>query len=570
MLLKNDKILTWLWGIMVVLLVGKYVLLYIGLPNGLISEYDEGYFYINSVFTKDVAAYTAPPSLAMEVLNVLIPDMRNSDILTLRYYAFGIRSFALIFFIFSSCFYLYRRFAEWRIHVYLALIASCLLVGICAFPSIVINWNTIIYTCVTIAFSLCLLTSVFSNKYVYYALIVLVGIVTQFLFLANLPASCMLSFICFLFLIIDGGYNLKKAINVASFGLLGMGIGLIITHFFIIPIPDIHSFILENVAKTTAEGQSDAHSMRQVLLAVGFAVRDLVMTTLLLCGITYICKIVQSQFAKSWLTIVGALICFTIIYKWQVKPQIYLTSIMTWFAIMFLVYHIRHKAIKMRDIVLILFAFALPIGTVFGTNTDILKKAIWTSASWGFLLFYIYYLSRHEVRKYALFGWLVLACVIIEPWNLSFSSKQVETAHFEQQTPISRMNLNKNQKVFYDEVYDVLVKNGYKVGEDTLLGFCFNEMTVVAMGAVPYTNDAYPNEFLSHDLENVPIANYIILTEWDSAVLYNCLTELDWDFPESYSYYKCSSHPDPEMKAYHNNIQSMIYCRKRMDERVRE
>ena len=132
--------------------------------------------------------------------------------------------------------------------------------------------------------------------------------------------------------------------------------------------------------------------------------------------------------------------------------------------------------------------------------------------------------------------------------------------HFEAERPIARMNLSHNQKAFYEEVHTILSKYGYKGKQDTLLGFCFNEMTVVAMDAIPYTNDQQPEEFLLHDLENLPYPKYMILSEWDSIVLYDRLLELNWDFPVAYDYYKLENNPDPN--SGYNMTQSMIYCRK--------
>lgn len=38
------------------------------------------------------------------------------------------------------------------------------------------------------------------------------------------------------------------------------------------------------------------------------------------------------------------------------------------------------------------------------------------------------------------------------------------------------------------------------------------------------------------------------------------MTELNWDFPDAYDYYKLENNPDPN--SGYNMTQSMIYCRK--------
>jgi hypothetical protein len=144
--------------------------------------------------------------------------------------------------------------------------------------------------------------------------------------------------------------------------------------------------------------------------------------------------------------------------------------------------------------------------------------------------------------------------------TINFSHFEKEKLHFNEGSAIASMNLTYNQKTFYDEVYGVLSENGYRSNIDTLLGFCFNEMTIVAMDAIPYTNDQQPEEFLLHNFDDLPCPKYIIFSEWDSIVLYNHLSQLDWNFPEGYYYYKCISNPDPNSGL--GMTQSMIYCRK--------
>ncbi len=203
----------------------------------------------------------------------------------------------------------------------------------------------------------------------------------------------------------------------------------------------------------------------------------------------------------------------------------------------------------------------MPIGVVFGTNTSIIGKAMACGTPWGLLLFYMYYQASPEVRKYAIAGFAIVACCLLSQVNYSLLFGTQEKLHFDAETPIARMNLKHNQKAFYDEVHSVLTDYGYKGKQDTLLGFCFNEMTVVAMDAIPYTNDQQPEEFLLHDLENLPEPKYMIFSEWDSIVLYNQLSDLNWDFPNGYDYYKCTNNPDPN--SGYNMTQSMIYCKKR-------
>lgn len=556
----KNTFLNIVWSTVVVLLIGVCVYEYCTLSYNLKSLYDEAYFYILSVFSDNVVVYTYPPSLAMDALHRLIPNVEQCDVLTMRHYAYAAKAMALVLLLLCSCFFVYKRHKERKLYPYLALAASTLLIGIWKLPSISFSWDDVVFCLVTNAFSLCLLYAAISKKLVKNIVVVLIGIVALFTLLCNLPAGCMLTALCALFLILEDYQSIKLSLLIIVYGLVGLIIGLLITHLCIIPIPDILEFLQEGFSHTAGGNGEEAHSLTKVVLVIFFGIRDLLITTLLLCGITYIGRICHKVFSKSWLTISVALVCFAVAYIWQAKPEITMASIMCWFTIMFLVYHMREKVLNKRDVILVLFAFILPIGAVFGTNTSILGKAIECSASWGFLIFYLYYLSRLEVRKYVLAGLFIAACVILTSVDFMIIRNHKNYAPFEYETRIKGMQLNASQKAFYDEVYAELSKNGYEIGKDTILGFGFNDMTILAMGAMPYTNDQQPGELLQHDFRDLPVPDYIIFTEWDSVVLCTRLSELDWDFPEAYKYYKCINNPDPN--SGYNMTQSIIYSRK--------
>ena len=359
-------------------------------------------------------------------------------------------------------------------------------------------------------------------------------------------------------MLLYGGFSVKKMKCVILFGLVGIIIGVGITHFFVISLSDCYEFLQKGILQTTSGGRASHHSITRVILVIFFGIRDLAITTFLLCGITYISKILHKFHRKDWLTILLSMVCFFIAYKWQVKPQIYLTSVLCWLTIIFLHYHVKLKTLSKTDIIIIILSFIMPICLVFGTNTNIISKALSCGASWSLLIFYFYYKSQTEVTKYLIGGIIIVVYVLLNGLDINLQNR--EELHFTEAEPIATMNLTANQKAFYDEVYDVLSDNGYNVGIDTLLGFCFNEMTIVAMNAKPYTNDQQPEEFLLHDLSVLPAPKYMILSEWDSIVLYNKFLELEWNFPNGYSYYKCKSNPDPN--SGYNMTQSIIYCRK--------
>lgn len=555
----KEKYLTIIWALIVTILGALCIYEYIGLSYNLQSIYDEGFFYITSVLKDKTSIGVRPLTLSQDAIHALIPNIEQCDVLALRRYAYWMKGISFVFLIGCSCFYIFRRYGEMRIHIYLSLVASYLLVATLLLPSIVLNMNDIVSALIAVSFGLCLLSSVSSNRIVKYMEIVLLGVVIVFVMLCNAPAGCMLAALCALYLIIDDYRGIKDSFKVLLFGLTGILFGSIITHFFIISIPDIIDFVHQGVSHTTASAQTGSHSLTKIISVIFIGMRDLFITTLALCGITYIGKLTLEKFKRSWLTLLIVLFCFAVMYVWQAKPSISIAAVLCWFLIMFIAYRIQHDGFDKKDIWLLLFSFVLPLGVVFGTNTSILGKATDNCITWGILLFLLYYLSRPKVRRYAVFGIFVVTCLILQKAELRSRINPKDTYQFEHETPISRMNLNKNQVMFYNEVYDVLAEKGYKEGKDTLLGFCFNELTIVAMGANPYTRDQSPDEFLAHDFNELPCPKYIILSEWDSIVLFDCFRKSNWGFPESYEYFKMNNNPDPN--SGYNYTQSMIYCK---------
>lgn len=558
---QRNTILTVIWSCIVLILMGICAYEYSTLAYNLHSVYDEGFFYVTTVFIHKTVASTQPLTLAMDFINALIPCIEQYDVLALRQYGFCAKGVALLFLISCSCLFLYKKYSENRAHIYLALISSYLLVGTLLLPGEIFNMNDIILIWSTLAFSFYLLYAAASNQILKYAIIVSIGILAFFTLLCNLPAGCMLILLSFVFLLNHNGCTIKNRLQIILYGLVGLIIGIIITHFCIITMHDCLDFLQKGIAQTSGGGRASHHSITKIVYVILLGFRDLTITTLLLCGITYICKIVQEKFNKSWLTIASLLVLFFVAYKWQVKPEITIASALCWLTIIFLYYHSKFTELSRSEILLILISFIMPIGLVFGTDTSIIEKALLCGTPWGFLLFYLYYLARPELRKYAISGMVIVACCMLSQMQLQYSANGGAELRFEAEKPISRMNLRAVQKAFYDEIYDVLTAHGYNAQSDTLLGFCFNEMTVVAMDAVPYTNDQQPVEFLSHDLNNMPCPKYMILSEWDSVVLYDRLSELDWDFPYGYDYYKCVNNPDPD--SGYGMTQSMIYCKKK-------
>jgi hypothetical protein len=270
---------------------------------------------------------------------------------------------------------------------------------------------------------------------------------------------------------------------------------------------------------------------------------------------------------KKWMVYVVLSLLFIILVKWMIKPQMYFASIITWFVVMYFISVHNSNKVYRNEVCLILFLFLLPLGSTIGTNSNLLLKSLQNILPWGVMLPILYVKGKELNPKLVRMLFVgFLAYVLITTHSLKTvqdtMTRQPENCYkFTQESPIARMNLNVHQAMFYDEVYETLKNNGYIARKDTLLGFCFNEMTIVAMDAIPYTNDQLPEEFLRHELSTKPAPSYMILSEWDSVILYDHFQQLDWNFPYGYKKYKLSTNADPN--SGYTMTQSTIYIKQK-------
>ena len=105
---RESKIQIIIFVLIVVLLLGICIYEYTILAYGLQSVYDEGFFYIKSIFLDDTVVSTQPLSLSADIIDVLIPDIEKYDILSLRKYAYLAKSISFLILMFCSCIFLYK------------------------------------------------------------------------------------------------------------------------------------------------------------------------------------------------------------------------------------------------------------------------------------------------------------------------------------------------------------------------------------------------------------------------------------------------------------------------------
>lgn len=563
--MKNEaKIGARVWIAVILLLLVLYIDAFLHLNYGLKSVFDEGFFFLffkpEEVFT----VFTKPLSLSGEVLKAFLPGVQEWDVLTLRRVSFGLKGLGIAMLILSSCYFVSKEREEKSLSALLSLVACIMLMGLFVLPSVVVNMNDELVFVEAIVLSFCLLAVSSKKDWGRCLWVGLVGLFSLFGMLCNAPGGFMLCLLSSLFLVLYNGYDKKKLFKTLLAQFAGLVLGVLVMHFAVISIGGVVDFVKAALMQTTSGGNASHHSLSQLVLRMLFDARDCVIILTLLCGISYLCGLVQRKIGKRWLTAIVGIVLFVVLYKWQAKPEIKFAGIVTWIVLMTCVVYGKKKENggSWNDVVLVVFLFLLPFGLSFGSNLGILTKAATFILPWGVLIFVLSYVTRIQNRLFSN-GILVFVFALVLFGHARGLARRnhSNTDVFSKEYPIARMQLNKDQFAFYNEVHGILSDYDYRSGQDTILGFCFNEMTIVAMDAVPYTNDQLPEEFALHPKNELVEPRFMILSEWDEEVLKPFFKSLAWKFPEGYDCYKLVNNPDPD--SGYNKTQSTLYCRKK-------
>lgn len=543
-----------------VVLTAFYLIAFYCLNKDLKSIFDEGFFFLLFKPREAFTAYTQPLSLGGDLLKAFIPGIDRYDILSLRRVSFFMKILGLAALIPSSIAFIKKHKAPESSVSYGVLVSCILLFGLIVIPSVVVGVNDELLFFEMIVLSLGLSVVLLENKWIKAILICLIGMVSFLAMLCNAPGGGMLFLLTVLFVSFYPGFHWAGLVKTACIGLFGMLLGVGIMHWMIVPIPEFVHFFKDALTQTANTGAAAHHSLAKLIVGTLLNVRDLVITVVSLLGITYVSHLLGRYTRKGWVEILTGLVLFAIYFKWQVKPGVGFSNVMTWLFLMTLISGVENRALSTKDWVLMLFLFLLPFGLSMGSNLGFLYKAKTVNISWGILLFFILDLIKvKKPSRSSILFLFVFALIMMDTGRYLVNCLTRDSYRFAQERPIARMHLSKPQYDFYNEVYDLLDVYGYKSQCDTLLGFCFNEMTVVALDAVPYTNDQYPEEFL---LNQAPMSRppFLILGKWDKTVLSDFMNSLGWKLEEDYDAYPLKTMPDPD--AGYDDAKSTLYCLK--------
>ena len=551
------------WLVVAIVSLSLYAFAYVDLDRNLYSVYDEGFFFLRFKPMELFTVTTRPLGLGGELVQAAFPSVGDLDVLGLRRLAYGIYVFILILFLVSSCYFYAMRKKVKSLASLFSLVVCELLMGLLCKPDLAINGNHELLYFEMLSMSSCFIAVSVEKNWLKAIAVGLVGFFSYYAILCAAPGGLVLLGLCSLFLVFYGGYEKRFFLLVVTVIAIGVVLAVLVMHFMVISVQDCVGFVLTAISQTTSGGAASHHSLLKVLLVVLFGIRDLIISVTALFGITYLCKLAEKRTGNNWLVVLVGLVLLVVLCNWLGKPKIAFVSIVSWLAFMYWSeIGIWKRPLWNDEMVLFIFLYLLPFGMAVGTNTRLLDKTTAFIIPWGMMLYMLVDLSLKKNRLYSI-GVMVLVFVLVflgQTKGLVLKRSSSEDLRFEQTDPIARMYLTRDQWNYYNEVYGVLQEYGFAGHRDTLLGFCFNEMTIVAMDAVPYTNDQQPEEFLLHDKEKLDKPTFMILSEWDEMVLSSFFESMDWDLQNTYDIIKLKNNPDPN--SGWEMTQSCLYCMK--------
>ena len=557
---KNDNVQLMVSCITVMVLLAFYGIAYYCLNTDLKSIFDEGFFFLSFNQTSTFTAFSQPLSLGREILKALFPGISGWDVLALRKLTFGIKVAGLIAMILGAVFFVRKRKEADSRGSVLSVVSCILLLGLFIIPSVVVSSNDELVFGEMVVVALCLCAVCVSEKWLKNVLTALVGFVSLFTMLCDAPGGGMLLLLSLFFLCFYSGFTWAETVKTLAYAILGVVLAVVLMHFAVVSIPECIGFVKGVLVQITDKSVSSSHSLTKMIVGILLNVRDLIITVVSLFGVTYVARLAGKYSKKEWLGVVVGLALFIGYYKWQVKPGVAFANVMTWLFLMTWQMKKEKSRSDVGEVVLLLFLFLLPFCLSLGSNSGFIYKSKIVIVPWGFLLFYMVRMVKERSPYLSNILYLfVFVLVMLGPGRYLINCLSRDTYRFDKEAPIARMHLTRPQYDFYNEVYDILSDYGYESRKDTLLGFCFNEMTLVAVDAVPYSNDQQPEEFLQHG-RDLPRPSFLILSSWDQKQLSRRFEELGWNVSEEFDVYPLKSHPDPG--SGYSRERSTLYCLK--------
>ena len=501
------------------------------------------------------------------LVNVFFGEKISINLLFLRYANYYTHLFAVILFSVASSRFLFKRGILDTLERKALYICIIFLFGGLSLSSIIIAYNTLqeFFLIAVVSFFLMATSTSFKKSILHYFA---VGVFSFFAIITILPSGILVLGSVVVMLWLKYFKEWKIALVYSTLILLGLlfsGVGF---HFFIV---DLHTVFISMVQTSKIlTSINDGHDFLSMLVKIILYLRDFYMGISLLLGLTAIYFFIE-KFSKRWIAVaifIFSVICFSI---YQKKPEMVLTTFIAFPIILLLLAVVNEKFFILKkknissNVILYIFLFFLPLISSIGTNVYLGLKMQCFILPWGVLLMLLIWdesiKNKYIIQKNMLLWYFLLMSVNYPIQNLlhDVSSAGHDKLFFMKEKPISQIEITKQQKEYYDNVYHIIKQYGYKK-RDVIFSTQLDHMTIVAVDGTPCGLYFLPSNFLiepNKALLKKP--SFLFLTKYDLVMMSDSLKSMDWGFPVAYDSIYVGS---PETTKMSYSTERTLYCLK--------
>ena len=530
------------------------------------SIYDEGFIFLK----QQVIGINSVDkgSLFPVIINSLFGKEITSSLLYLRYVRFFVHFLSVILFAFLSSWYLFKKGILDSFERKVLFPSLLFLMGNLALGGIVISYNTLQEFFLLVVIGCFLVTNVTSSRNSIF-LFILIGFFSFFSIMTILPSG-LLVLACVISLIWIKNCREWKTGLIFTLSLLsGLFLSLLFFQFFIFDLRTVYSGMTKTaVSITTLDRGYDPLSF---LIKIILYFRDFFIATCLLLGISLIAMLIR-KYSNRWVAALIFLVSMLTISIYQKKPEIVFTNflafpiIILFIVILFETPKFNRQKLFSYKILYHLFLFFLPLISSIGTNVYLGTKMICFILPWGVLLMEI--MCNDVIKnKYAkeirfLIFFFILLNVIqpIQSMVHDAKNREYEKLYFNKEKPISQIQLSAHQKEYFEKVYKIMKRYGYK-RKDLIFSTQLDQMTIVAFDGTPCGLYFQPMDYMA-DVNKffLPKPDFIFLTEFDLSLINNSLHLQKWSFPHGYDRFFVGSPQEKTETTY--STDRWLYCAK--------
>jgi len=542
-----------------------YIYQYMKIDVNLDSVFDEGFLFLKLQLAGKYCVDSGTQWTT--IINRLSCEQITSNLLYLRYARFFVHILSVILFSFLSSWYLYKKGILNTFKKKVFFLTLIFLIGIISLGGIIISYNELQEFFLLSVIGCFLVSTVISSKNAFF-LNILIGFFSFFSIMTILPSG-VLVLVCVLLLMWIKHFKDWKTGLVFTFGVfLGLLLAVLIFQFLIFDLRIVYKGMVKTAETiTTLNRGYDPFSF---LVNIFLYLRDFYMATCLFLGITLITILLQ-KYTKQWVAISVFLVSMIAVSVYQKKPEIVFTSflafpmIIFFIAILFETPKLNWQSFFSFNTLLLLFLFFVPLISSLGTNVYLGYKMLYFILPWGVLLMEL--MSNGSIKnKYAkeirYFLILFILLIVNQPIQSmlhDINNIKHEKLFFNKEKPISQIQLTVQQKEYYEKVYKIMEKYGYKA-KDVIFSTQLDHMTIVAFDGTPCGLYFQPMDFLAEkSKQSLKKPEFLFLTKYDLTLMSDSIKSLNWGFPEAYDCYYVGT---PEITNTSYPTERWLYCLK--------